>query len=128
MIKDVIGKHEIPHIILDNVRLDGIKSGNDNWKLSGRFSAYIGYIHKKGKQTFKLVDKIINEINVCPCCKSKATYHHRIQQTGDQIDNVWQTRKIESKDGYCFIKQDLCLDCGNVFMIEAYMWHKVKRK
>lgn len=121
-----ISKHEISHKVLDKVRTDGIKNKNDGWKKSGRFSAVIGMKLKKGRKMLKLVDKVIFPINVCPKCKSTATYHHRIQQTGDKIDNVWETKRIESDEGNCFVKLDLCLDCGNVFVIEMYMWHKVK--
>ena len=120
-------KHEISHKALDKVRLNGINAGNDNWKMSGRFSAIIGKTVKtKTMGKAKLVDKVIFPINVCPECESTATYHHRIQQTGDQIDNVWEEKRIKSKTGLCYIKMDMCLDCFSVFPIEMYMYHKVK--
>lgn len=126
--KKTRSKHEISHDVLAAVRERGIATGNDNWKLSARFNSQIGDVIKTARGKFKLVDMVIMQINVCPKCGSRATYHHRIQQTGDNCDNVWSTRKIKSKTGLVSVKQDLCLDCGNVFIIEMYILHKVGKK
>ena len=115
-------KKEIPHEKLD-------KGGDST---SARYTK-IGYrqqIPIKGPdgQTqnvpFILQDKVIYEINVCPYCGSKATFHQRVQDNGDIIGNVWRAEQFLSEKGYSFRKFDYCLDCLREFLIELYIWKK----
>lgn len=74
--------------------------------------------------SFLLRDKVIYEINVCPHCHSKATFHRRAQEGGDITGNVWRAEQFFGEKGYDFRKFDFCLDCHKEFLIELYVWEK----
>lgn len=109
-------KKEIAHEILD-------KDENSD-KVSARYTKVGSHTQISG-MPFKLKDKIIYPINVCPHCSSEATYHRRIQESGDVVGNVWQAREGQSQTGYVLMKFDYCLDCHKEFLIELYVWEKV---
>lgn len=122
MNKETLAKNELNHKNLDKI---GSRKGNAY--VSARFRCAVGTIRYDWDGVYKLVDKIIMPINVCPFCQSRATFHHRIQQTGDNCDNVWDYKRSISNKGQVGVKLDLCLDCGKEFIIEMYVNHLVKK-
>jgi hypothetical protein len=98
-----------------------------SWRGSARYRCLDGTYLRKGFTELEQMDSVIMPINKCPLCKSQATFHHRIQQTGDKCDNCWDMKYIESEEGLVSIKRDYCLDCNREFIIEMYVFHKVVR-
>ncbi len=79
---------------------------------------------------FELIDKVIyyEDRNICPFCNSKATFHRRIQESGDFAGNVWKMKNIwGEKGGFATAKLDYCLDCYKDFLIELYVYKKVEK-
>jgi len=105
-------KKEISHKTLDKKK--------DRMKFSARYTP-IGTRIKN----LMLVDKVIYPINICPHCKSHATFHRRVQENGDIIGNCWAGKKEKTKEGSVSMKFDYCLDCQRSFLIELYI---LKRK
>lgn len=114
-------KNEIQHRVLDAKKNDG--------KSSARYTK-IGTIVKTelGKNSFKLKDKIVFPVNVCPHCGSKATFHRIIQESGDLTGNVWDATGREEERGMVRMKFDYCLDCHKEFLMELYILKKVKKE
>lgn len=73
---------------------------------------------------FRLKDKVIYEINLCPHCNSKNTFHNIIQQNEDMTGNVWRAEQFGGERGFDYRKFDYCLDCHKEFLIELYIWEK----
>ena len=86
----------------------------------------IGYIFQLDKYKYKLCDKFICEINKCPNCHSKNTFHSRQQKLGDMIANVWRFEVIENDNLIFSKKWDICLKCGNEFLIEYFFLLRLK--
>lgn len=107
-------KKEISHKKLDN----------DKRSKSARTTHKIGRTY----QGMKLIDKIVYPINICPKCGSKATFHRRMQENNDFIPNVWDSRVEEYNDSFYTVKFDYCLDCHNSFIMEMYIFKKVKKR
>lgn len=117
-------KKEIPHEELDKV----VSSDSGRYTKIG--SGQQIQIKRPDGQIqnvpFILQDKVIYEINVCPYCGSKTTFHRRIQDNGDITGNVWRSEVFwgEKGEGYDYRKFDYCLDCRREFLIELYIWKK----
>ena len=84
----------------------------------------IGSTHKTNSGLYKLIDKVIYPINECSFCDSKATFHRRIQESGDMAGNVWRDWQTTGPKGYTYMKFDYCLDCHREFLIELYVFEK----
>lgn len=85
----------------------------------------IGSIQKIDDDSFKVVDKVIYPINECPFCGNKATFHRRIQESGDVAGNVWRMQQANGPKGFASMKFDYCLDCHKEFLIELYVFEKL---
>lgn len=105
-------KKEISHKQLDNNKRS--KSARSQYK--------IGKLYEHGQ----LIDKIIYPINICPKCKSKATFHRRMQENDDFVPNVWDRKIAGNGDNTYISKFDYCLDCHSQFLIELYIFRKPK--
>lgn len=108
-------KKPIPHEELDKLNDGG----------SARYKS-LGYIEQIAGVPFKLKDKVIYEINICPYCDGNNTYHDRIQKNGDIIGNVWRMEQFQNPQSSAFVsmKYDFCLDCRRDFVIEIYIFEK----
>ena len=74
-----------------------------------------------------MIDKVIYPVNVCPHCKSEATFHRRVQVNGDVTDNIWRVKESASMEkGRYYAKLDFCLDCSSEFLVELYIYKKTK--
>lgn len=71
---------------------------------------------------YKLIDKVIMPVNICPHCNSKNTYHKRIQKCGDHMNNVYNYKRIEDQNGKAFFKFDYCFECSKEFLIECLIY------
>ena len=107
--KPWISKTEISHEELDKKAVDDPENNSARYKL-------IGY-----NRRMELVDKIIYPVNVCPECKSEATFHRRMQQVGKEFSNVWHIERKEDNVSYVTVKYDFCLDCRSPFVFEIYI-------
>lgn len=116
-------KKEIPH-----EELKGEPSSSDRYMEIGfrREFQLNGPDGPMPKAFFELKDKVIYPINECPHCGSRATFHRRIQESGDVTGNVWSGQWITGDKGLDFRKLDYCLDCHKEFLIELYVWGKEK--
>lgn len=113
----VIGKSEEPHNKWDTkYYVKGVTSAR-RIPLNHVFFK-IKYLKIK---EYKMIDKFICPIDVCPTCKSKKTFHKRQQSLKNQISNVWVTKRETDNRTYLITKKyDLCLDCQKVFLIEYF--------
>lgn len=110
-------KKEISHEFLDDDK------NNDGG--SGRFTK-IGSTAKIGQDTFRLRDKIVYPVDVCPHCSSEFTYHRFIGAENDNlVGNVWKSEQRSSDRGLACTKFDYCLDCFKEFLIELFLWERV---
>ena len=115
-------KNEISHEELDK---NEDKTSGRYVKIGSKQQAQIKSPDGKTQNVpFILQDKVIYEINVCPYCDSKATFHRRIQESRDITGNVWRVEQFLGEKGYDFRKFDYCLDCRKEFLIELYIWKK----
>lgn len=107
--KPWLAKKEISHDKLD------ARTDND----SARYTAKIG----GPAQTTVLIviDKICYPPNICPKCKSLATFHRRMQQHGDNVFNIWRTERKEDGKVIVSVKYDFCLDCHSEFIFEMFI-------
>ena len=112
-IKPHIARDEIEHSVLDSPANEG--------KESGRYTK-IGTIHE-----YQLIDKIVYPANICPKCGSLATYHRRIQESGDIVGNIFAHKETADDNGRTLTKFDLCLDCHEQFIFEIYIWKRIKK-
>ena len=81
------------------------------------------YVISKRFINLTLTNKFIMKINVCPYCKSHNTFHKRVQDTGDKIDNVWRIErhgKLKINNSYGCKKWDYCFNCEREFLIEFF--------
>jgi len=92
---------------------------------SARYTS-IGYKKQIASGYFELIDKVIYPINICPHCRSEATFHRRVQEGGDVVGNVWRAQQSEGPEGFVYSKFDYCLDCHKEFLIELYIWKREK--
>ena len=75
--------------------------------------------------TGELVDMLVYPMNLCPYCKSKNTYHARMQMRGIP-SNVWKFF-IDKGETFQRVKKiDLCLKCQKEFLIEVYTYKILK--
>lgn len=96
--------------------------------LSARYRMKLGDIvkHKRWKWIgFMLHDFVIMPINTCSHCCSTNTFHKRVQQGGDKVDNVYRTRSTKGKQFRIYEKWDLCFECQHEFLIEMYMYQRI---
>ncbi len=115
-------KKEIPHEELDK---NEDKKSARYIKIDSEQQVQVkGTDGKELSIPFVLIDKVIYEINVCPHCGSNATFHRRIQETGDVTGNVWQVQQFGNENGFDYRKFDYCLDCHKDFLIELYIWKR----
>src|SRR3990167_9623187 len=113
---------ELKHLARDEMKAEELKRPDGN--TSGRYTE-VGFI--KTYEEFTLIDKVIYPVNVCPHCKSQATFHRRIQVNGDVTDNVWRDKQSAGQsDGKYYAKFDYCLDCHKEFLMELYIYKKTK--
>lgn len=103
---------------LNNEKLIG------NPKESGRYTK-LGKINERGEDVYRLVDKIIYTIDVCPFCNKTNTFHKRMMDGGCRIGNVWRMDKVDCDSYYVLKKFDFCFNCVKEFIIEIYCWEKL---
>lgn len=113
---------ELKHLAKDEIKHDQLARPEGN--NSGRYTE-IGWI--KTYSEYTLIDKIIYPVNVCPHCKSNATYHRRLQQHEEVGINIWRTAEDVVDSGRVYKKFDFCLDCHKEFVMEIYIY-KTTRK
>ena len=88
----------------------------------------IGHVLKRTNKwkvpyRLELAEKFIMRINFCPHCKSKNTYHKRVQMNGDKVGNVWLMERwgeLKHDSSYGTKKWDFCFNCGSQFLIEMF--------
>ncbi len=120
-------KKEISHEELDK------KKDGDNASARYRPIGSIEQIQVQGPDgkiqniPFKIKDKIAYEPNFCPVCEGENTFHRRVQQNRDIVNNIWNNPSFFNPAGTALtsMKFDFCLDCRKEFVMEIFILEKV---